>query len=159
VSQGLKSLLAISNLRAICREHLHNRYHIEVIDLAENPSLAIDHPILAIPTLVPTLPVSMRKIIGTCQTRSGFWLAWKFRQRGARLMTRHRLPKDFQIPESLIFIFVLAPRGLAFQSRQFARPLPAQPVIHWTVPSFCALPEPPVRPPTKMISRISQVLG
>ena len=35
-----------------------------MIDLAESPELARDHQILAIPTLVRTLPVSMRKIIG-----------------------------------------------------------------------------------------------
>jgi len=59
-----KSLHAISNLRAICREHLHNRYRIEVIDLSENPSLAMDYQIIVTPTLIRTLPVSMRKIVG-----------------------------------------------------------------------------------------------
>jgi circadian clock protein KaiB len=59
-----KSLAAISNLRAICREHLQNRCQIAVIDLAKNPSLAIENQILATPTLVRTLPISMRKIIG-----------------------------------------------------------------------------------------------
>ena len=62
--QTPKSLAAISNLKKICSEYLHARYHIEVIDLAMNPSLARDHQILAIPTLVRSLPVSMRKIIG-----------------------------------------------------------------------------------------------
>ena len=62
--QTPKSLAAISNLKKVCSEHLRTRYYIEVIDLAENPSLASDHQILAIPTLVRTLPVSMRKIIG-----------------------------------------------------------------------------------------------
>jgi circadian clock protein KaiB len=62
--QTPKSLAAISNLKKICRERLNSRCRIEVIDVAENPSLAIDNQILAVPTLVRTLPVSMRKIIG-----------------------------------------------------------------------------------------------
>jgi circadian clock protein KaiB len=62
--QTPKSLAAISNLKKICVEHLKDRYHIEVIDLVKNPALARDHQILAIPTLVRSLPVPIRKIIG-----------------------------------------------------------------------------------------------
>ena len=62
--QTPKSLAAISNLKRICTEHLNDRYRIEVIDLAKNPALARDHQILAIPTLVRSLPVPIRKIIG-----------------------------------------------------------------------------------------------
>jgi circadian clock protein KaiB len=40
------------------------QYGIEVIDLVKNPALARDHQILAIPTLVRSLPVPIRKIIG-----------------------------------------------------------------------------------------------
>ena len=40
------------------------RFRIEVIDLLKNPALARDHQILAIPTLVRSLPVPIRKIIG-----------------------------------------------------------------------------------------------
>jgi len=59
-----KSLLAIANLNKICEEHLVGRYKIEVVDLMENPQLARDEQILAIPTLVRKLPSPMRKIIG-----------------------------------------------------------------------------------------------
>jgi circadian clock protein KaiB len=62
--QTPKSLAAISNLKRICTEHLNDRYRIEVIDLAKNPALARDHQILAIPTLVRSLPPPIRKIIG-----------------------------------------------------------------------------------------------
>jgi circadian clock protein KaiB len=62
--QTPKSLAAVSNLRKICSEHLNRQYRIEVIDLTKNPSLARDHQILAIPTLVRSLPVPVRKIIG-----------------------------------------------------------------------------------------------
>ena len=62
--QTPKSLAAISNLQRICSEHGGDRYRIEVIDLIKNPALARDHQILAIPTLVRSLPVPIRKIIG-----------------------------------------------------------------------------------------------
>ncbi|MDH2327080.1 circadian clock KaiB family protein [Cereibacter sp. SYSU M97828] len=62
--QTPKSLAAISNLERICEEHLPGRYEIEVIDLRQNPKLAREHDIVAIPTLVRELPVPLRKIIG-----------------------------------------------------------------------------------------------
>ena len=62
--QTPKSLAAISNLKKICDEYSPEQYHLEVIDLAKNPTLARDHQILAIPTLVRSLPVPIRKIIG-----------------------------------------------------------------------------------------------
>jgi circadian clock protein KaiB len=62
--QTTKSLAAFANLKAICEEHLAGKYRIEVIDLMENPQLARGDQILAIPTLVRSLPSPMRKIIG-----------------------------------------------------------------------------------------------
>jgi circadian clock protein KaiB len=62
--QTPKSLAAISNLKRICEEFTDARYRIEVIDLIKNPALAKDDQILAIPTLVRSLPVPIRKIIG-----------------------------------------------------------------------------------------------
>jgi circadian clock protein KaiB len=62
--QTPKSLTAFQNLKKICEEHLKGKYHIEVIDLVENPTLARGDQILAIPTLVRSLPQPIRKIIG-----------------------------------------------------------------------------------------------
>jgi circadian clock protein KaiB len=62
--QTLKSIVARANLHRICEQHMQGRYHLEVIDLFENPKLAKNDQILAIPTLVRNLPVPMRKIIG-----------------------------------------------------------------------------------------------
>ncbi len=59
-----KSLVAIVNLNHICQEYLAGRYKIEVVDLIENPQLARDEQVLAIPTLVRKLPSPMCKIIG-----------------------------------------------------------------------------------------------
>ena len=62
--QTPKSVVALANLRKICAEHLKDEYHIEVIDLMRNPQLARQHQILAIPTLVRSLPMPIKKIIG-----------------------------------------------------------------------------------------------
>lgn len=59
-----KSLSAIANLQRICKEHLENKFVVEVVDLKKEPHLAREHSIVAIPTLVRQLPVPIRKIIG-----------------------------------------------------------------------------------------------
>jgi len=63
--QTPKSIEAFANLKEICETHLKGKYRIEVIDLVENPELAKNDQILAIPTLVRKLPEPMKKIIGT----------------------------------------------------------------------------------------------
>jgi circadian clock protein KaiB len=62
--QSPNSIRAIENLRHACEEHLPGRYRIEVVDLLENPRLAADDQILAVPTVVRRLPVPIRKIVG-----------------------------------------------------------------------------------------------
>jgi circadian clock protein KaiB len=59
-----KCVAAVRNLNRFCEEHLAGRYKIEVVDLLENPRLARDDQILAIPTLVRKLPEPLRKIVG-----------------------------------------------------------------------------------------------
>lgn len=43
---------------------MHGQYEIEIIDLIQNPELAQQDKILAIPTLVRRLPPPIRQIIG-----------------------------------------------------------------------------------------------
>ena len=62
--QTPRSVQAFANLTKICEEYLAGRYRIDVIDLLEHPQLAKGDQILAIPTLVRTLPEPIRKIIG-----------------------------------------------------------------------------------------------
>ena len=62
--QTTKSLRALANLQQLCENHLAGKYHIEVIDLLQQPMLAKGDQILAIPTLVRRLPTPVRKIIG-----------------------------------------------------------------------------------------------
>ena len=59
-----RCVVALSNLKKMCEQHLPGMYHIEVVDLLENPKLSQGDQILAIPTLVRRLPAPVRKIIG-----------------------------------------------------------------------------------------------
>ena len=68
--QSPKSTTAFSNLVKLCNEHLDGRYRIEVIDLLEQPQLAAGDEIVAVPTLVRTLPPPLRKIIGDLSNTS-----------------------------------------------------------------------------------------
>jgi circadian clock protein KaiB len=59
-----RSVAALANLKRICEEHLAGRYSIEVVDLFKNPQLARGDQIVAIPTLVRSLPPPIRRIVG-----------------------------------------------------------------------------------------------
>jgi len=59
-----KCISALHRLRQLCEEHLAGAYHIEVVDLLENPRLAQEEEIVAIPTLVRQLPPPLRQVIG-----------------------------------------------------------------------------------------------
>jgi circadian clock protein KaiB len=59
-----RSAKAISNVRAMCEEHLAGRYDLEVIDLYQRPEMAIKEQVVAAPTLVKELPPPIRKMVG-----------------------------------------------------------------------------------------------
>ncbi len=62
--QTPKSVAAIRNLREMTERAMPGAYEVEVVDLREQPHLAREHNIVAIPTLVRSLPVPVQKIIG-----------------------------------------------------------------------------------------------
>jgi circadian clock protein KaiB len=80
--QTPRSLAAFHNLKQICEEHLSGKYRIEVVDLLENPKLARDDQIVAIPTLVRKLPEPIRKIIGDLSDRLPVLVGLQLRSRG-----------------------------------------------------------------------------
>jgi circadian clock protein KaiB len=59
-----RSTDAIRNIRAVCEEHLAERYDLEVVDLYRDPGRAREDQIVAAPTLVKKLPLPLRKLIG-----------------------------------------------------------------------------------------------
>ncbi|GFO69912.1 hypothetical protein GMLC_34910 [Geomonas limicola] len=58
------SLRAIENIRAFCKEHLAGRYHLEIIDIYQQPLCAKEYQIVAVPTLVKQTPPPARRFIG-----------------------------------------------------------------------------------------------
>lgn len=58
------SLRAVENIRRICEEHLEGRFHLEIIDIYQQPIFAKEGQIVAAPTLVKELPPPLRKFIG-----------------------------------------------------------------------------------------------
>lgn len=55
---------AIENTKRMCEEHLKGRYDLEVIDLYQQPELARDEQLVAIPTLVKYHPLPTRRFVG-----------------------------------------------------------------------------------------------
>jgi circadian clock protein KaiB len=64
-----RSVRALANLRAICDEHLTDRYDLEVIDIYQQPALTRGEQIVAAPTLIKKLPLPSRRIIGDMSDR------------------------------------------------------------------------------------------
>lgn len=78
--QTPKSMAAIENLTALCKTHLAGRHNIEVLDLVENPELAARDQIMAIPTLVRSLPPPLKRVIGTLIDPAKFLVELKYRR-------------------------------------------------------------------------------
>ena len=59
-----KSMRAVRNIRTLCEKHLPGAYELEVIDVYQQPELAVEHQLVAAPTLFKLLPLPPRKMIG-----------------------------------------------------------------------------------------------
>ena len=58
------SVRAISNLKNIRQEYLHDRCTIEVVDILQDPLRTLSEGVLVIPTLIRLSPLPVRKIVG-----------------------------------------------------------------------------------------------
>jgi circadian clock protein KaiB len=63
------SARAIQNIRAICDAELEGRYDLDVIDIYQHPEQAAPEQIVVTPTLVRSLPLPMRRLIGDLSDR------------------------------------------------------------------------------------------
>ena len=64
-----RSTQAVTNLRALCDEHLAGRYELEVIDLYQEPGRAAEGQVIASPTLVKILPKPIMRMVGSLADR------------------------------------------------------------------------------------------
>ncbi len=63
------SLRAIASLKEVCEQYLQGRYHLQVIDIYQQPDLAEGDQIVATPTLIKKLPAPLRRLIGDMSNR------------------------------------------------------------------------------------------
>ncbi len=59
-----QSSRAIRHIRAICEDRLKGDYELEVVDVYQQPGMARQDQVLAVPTLIKRMPPPSRKLIG-----------------------------------------------------------------------------------------------
>jgi circadian clock protein KaiB len=64
-----RSLRAIQNAKEICDEFLPGRHELQIVDILQQPTMAKDDQILAVPTLIKKLPTPLRRFIGDLSDR------------------------------------------------------------------------------------------
>jgi circadian clock protein KaiB len=62
---SLKSMEAIENIKRLCDEHLKDAFELEIIDLYKNPEAASEQQIVFSPSLIKTLPLPKKVLVGT----------------------------------------------------------------------------------------------
>ena len=62
---SLKSMEAIENIKRLCDEHLHDTFELEIVDLYKNPEAASEQQIVFSPSLIKSLPLPRKVLIGT----------------------------------------------------------------------------------------------
>lgn len=77
-----RSTQAIVTLKAICEEHLAGRYDLEVIDIYQQPTLALGEQIIAAPTLIKKLPLPLRRLIGDLSNEDRVLLGLDLHRKG-----------------------------------------------------------------------------
>jgi circadian clock protein KaiB len=60
-----KSVRAIADFRRLCQQHLSDRCDVEIIDIYQQPELAVRAQIVAVPTLIKSAPAPLRRLIGS----------------------------------------------------------------------------------------------
>ena len=58
------SLRAIENINVICEKYLPGKYELEIIDIYQQPDLALSEDIIAVPILIKKYPFPEERIIG-----------------------------------------------------------------------------------------------
>jgi circadian clock protein KaiB len=62
--QTPRSLRSIENLRGLCEKYLKGQFDLEIIDIYQQPALAAEGQIIAAPTLIKTMPLPLRRLVG-----------------------------------------------------------------------------------------------
>jgi circadian clock protein KaiB len=62
--QTPRSLQSVENLRALCDKYLPNQFDLEVVDIYQQPAMAAAGQIIAAPTLIKSMPLPLRRLVG-----------------------------------------------------------------------------------------------
>jgi circadian clock protein KaiB len=76
-----RSLRAVDRVTRLCEEHLAGRYKLRVIDIYQQPAMAEEGQIIAVPTLVRSMPAPLRHLVGDMADEGRVLLALGVRSR------------------------------------------------------------------------------
>ena len=55
---------AIGNIRSFCERYLKDRYQLEIIDVYQQPEVAKQDQVIALPLLIKSSPLPIKRLIG-----------------------------------------------------------------------------------------------
>jgi circadian clock protein KaiB len=58
------SVRAVTNTKKLCEQYLQGRYELEIIDVYQQPVMAEQEQLIAIPMLIRKFPLPERRLIG-----------------------------------------------------------------------------------------------
>ncbi len=62
--QTPRSIRSVENLRALCDKYLRDNFDLQVIDIYQQPAMAAEGQIIAAPTLIKSMPLPLRRLVG-----------------------------------------------------------------------------------------------
>jgi circadian clock protein KaiB len=62
--QTPRSLQSVENLSALCDKYLPGQFDLEVVDIYQQPAMAAAGQIIAAPTLIKSMPLPLRRLVG-----------------------------------------------------------------------------------------------
>src|ERR1700693_3420421 len=62
--QTPRSQRSVENLRALCNKYIPGQFDLEVVDIYQQPAMAAAGQIIAAPTLIKSMPLPLRRLVG-----------------------------------------------------------------------------------------------
>ncbi len=62
--ESTNSVKAITNIKSICEQYIKGNYTLEIIDIYQQPLLAQQEQIIALPLLIKLSPQPSRRLVG-----------------------------------------------------------------------------------------------
>jgi circadian clock protein KaiB len=68
--QTPRSRQSVENLRALCNKYIPGQFDLEVVDIYQQPAMAAAGQIIAAPTLIKSMPLPLRRLVGDFSDQS-----------------------------------------------------------------------------------------